>query len=256
MTFNQLLVRLFNLVSLAILAAGVWLIVDYVERARTIRALFPDGSHHAPLELLGWGLGLLAWSFLGGIGMRFVLGRGGDLHGPYGRGEGRLIEAGDGARLWVEAHGDAHAPALILTHGWGLDSTVWREAKRELSRRYRVIVWDLPGLGRSRLAPDGKITLERLAENLGEVLKLADGPAVLVGHAMGGMIVQTFCRRHPQALGVQVAGVVLENTTATDPVRTTFLATLLGAIEGPVLRPLLRLEIAASPLMRLVNWQS
>ena len=248
MTFNQLIVRLFNLVSLVILAAGAWLVWRWLH--------LRDVQGYAPTELIAWGAGLLAASLLGGLAIRFLIGRPGDLHGDYERGEGRLIEAQDGARLWVETHGDEHAPALILTHGWGLDSTVWRDAKHELSKRFRVIVWDLPGLGKSKLAPDGKLEMTRLAQNLGEVMALANGPAVLVGHSIGGMIIQTWCRLHPESLGSKVAGVVLENTTHTDPIRTTLAGRVLRLIETPVIRPMLKLEILLSPIAWAMNWQS
>lgn len=248
MTFLQLLVRLFTLVSLAILAAGIWLVADYGVRAA--------GGGPAPAELLGWGLGLLAWSFLGGAVARFALGRPGDLHGAYEPGPGRLIEAPDGARLWVESHGDPHAPALILTHDRGLDSTVWREAKRELSRRHRVIVWDLPGCGRSAPAPDGAVSLERMAGELEAVLAMANGPALLVGHGLGAMVVQSFCRLRPEAMGTKVAGIVLENAAATAPAGASFLGGLLRALERPVLRPLLRLQIALAPLAALAGRQA
>src|SRR5437764_9262285 len=37
-------------------------------------------------------------------------------------------------------------PALVLTQGWGADAELWYYAKRDLSREFQVIKWDLPGV--------------------------------------------------------------------------------------------------------------
>ena len=55
----------------------------------------------------------------------------------------------DGSQLRVECYGREDAPPIILTHGWGANSTEWDYLKKELSDEFRLIVWDLPGLGRS-----------------------------------------------------------------------------------------------------------
>ena len=89
------------------------------------------------------------------------------------------------------------------------------------------------------------------------MLGLAGGrPAVLVGHSIGGMILLTFCKAFPEALGTRVAGLVLAHTSYTNPVRTTHMAALYSAIEKPVLIPLLYLTIALWPLAWLMNWMS
>jgi hypothetical protein len=42
------------------------------------------------------------------------------------------------------------APPIILTHGWSANSTEWDYLKKELADDFRLIVWDLPGLGLSK----------------------------------------------------------------------------------------------------------
>ena len=252
MTYLQLLLRLCAIVSTAALAGGGWLLGAWVVREQQLRALFPDGRyHHNPAALILGGL-LLAWALLGAVPARRLFGRS-RLEAPYAPGPGRHIEAEDGTRLWVESYGDEHAPALILTHAWGLDSSLWRDAKAQLSQRFRVIVWDLPGHGRSGMPGDGRLSLERMSDQLKTVLALANGPALLVGHSIGGMIVLTLCGRLPSLAAAKVAGIVLEHTTYTDPVRTTRHARLLRPLEAPVLRPLLWLDIVLAPLVRLMN---
>ena len=56
----------------------------------------------------------------------------------------------DGSELRVECYGPADAPPIVLTHGWGADSTEWYYQKKHLAERFRLIVWDEPGLGLSK----------------------------------------------------------------------------------------------------------
>src|SRR5580693_6363242 len=134
----------------------------------------------------------------------------------------------DGSQLRVECYGREDAPPIILTHGWGANSTEWDYLKEELSGEFRLIVWDLPG----------------------------DQPAILLGHSIGGMITLTFCRLFPKALGNRVRAIALVQTTYTNPVRTTNMAGLFTALERPVIIPLLHLTIWLSPLIWLSNLMS
>jgi pimeloyl-ACP methyl ester carboxylesterase len=163
----------------------------------------------------------------------------------------------DGSELQVECYGPEDAPPIILTHGWGTDRTEWDYLRPALAGRFRLIAWDLPGLGCSIRPASQDYRLENLAHDLEAVLGLAgDRPAVLLGHSIGGMIILTFCRLFPGALGTRVRGLALVQTTYTNPVRTTTLASLFTALERPVLVPLLRLTIFLSPLVWLTNWLS
>jgi pimeloyl-ACP methyl ester carboxylesterase len=122
----------------------------------------------------------------------------------------------------VEVSGPEGAPTLVLTHGWGNDRSEWDDLKRALGGRFRLIAWDLPGLGRSSQPANRDYGLEKLAGDLQAVLGLAgERPAVLLGHSIGGMITLTFCRLFPEALGSRVRGLALVQTTYTKPVRTT-----------------------------------
>ncbi len=172
-------------------------------------------------------------------------------------GEVHAIRRPDGSELRVECFGPQDAPPLVWTHGWGLNSTEWFYQKRHLAERFRLIVWDEPGLGLSKKPDNNDYRLENLAADLDAVLALAGGrPAVLVGHSIGGMIALTFCKQYPEALGTRVAGLVLAHTSYTNPVRTTKMAGLYTALEKPVLIPLLYLTIALWPLVWLMNWMS
>ena len=200
-------------------------------------------------------LGLLAWSFGGGRLVVLALMRGGGAP-PHARSTGRRISAPDGSQLHVETTGRPDGQTVILTHGWGLNSTAWGDAKAALGDCYKVVVWDLPGLGRSQPLRGGAYSLDRFADALGAVVQDAGpGPVLLVGHSIGGMTTQTFFRRAAPALAARVAGVVLVDTTHEDPTRTMWLSGLWRALKSPLIEPILHLSVWLSPLAWLSSWQ-
>lgn len=167
------------------------------------------------------------------------------------------IRRPDGTELRVETYGPDDAPPLVLTHGWGANSDEWYYQKRHLSDRFRLIIWDLAGLGGSTQPTNRDYSLEKMAADLQAVLSLAgDRPAVLVGHSIGGMILLTFCRLFGHDLGRRVAGLAIVHASYKDPIQTVEMAWLYRMLRVPVLIPLLRLTIALWPMVMLMNWLS
>jgi pimeloyl-ACP methyl ester carboxylesterase len=168
------------------------------------------------------------------------------------------LDRPDGSRLHIEVFGRANGPALLLTHGWSLDISAWDYIRAELAERYRVITWDLPGMGKSQGPTNGDYSLEKMARDLEAVLQAtsAKSPVLLVGHSIGGMIQQTFCRLFHDQLGGAVAAIALVHTTYTNPLRTNVASSLTTALETPVIIPLNYLTIALAPIAWLSNWQS
>jgi pimeloyl-ACP methyl ester carboxylesterase len=245
MPFGLLLLWLLGLLSLAMVGGGLYLLWAWY-----VGVVVGTGYLVASLVMLVLTL----------TGRWLVL-----LFHPAGRdeptaartGTAQRIERPDGAALQVEEYGLAAGPVLIFTHGNGTNSTAWYYAKRQLADRFRLILWDLPGLGKSEGPRDNDYHLERMARDLEAVLPSAgDHPVVLVGHSIGGMIVQTFCRLFPQHLGTRVAGLVLLDTTYTNPVKTTTGSGFFRAVQKPLLEPLLHLMIWLAPVVWLMNWLS
>jgi pimeloyl-ACP methyl ester carboxylesterase len=266
---------LLGLLSLAIVVAGPWLLYAWYDRAWVLErvrvedriverwAFDPQLGMNPPTAMLVAGVALIAWALLGGLIVRLFLaltskskggGESTDHPGPLPAPRTMRLRRPDGAELHVELYGPDEAPPLVLTHGWGVNADEWIDLKRRLAGRFRLIAWDLPGLGRSRRPDNKDFRLEAFAGHLDAVLALAgDRPAVLVGHSIGGMTSLTFCKLHPEALGTRVAGLVLAETTYTNPVRTAKNAEFYTALEKPVLVPLLHLTIWLWPFVWLMN---
>lgn len=163
----------------------------------------------------------------------------------------------DGSLLHGEIFGNDQKPTLLLTHGWSLDSSAWKYMLPGLVSQYRVVVWDLAGLGQSRGPKNNDFSLEKLAHDLNAVLERVapKGPVVLVGHSIGGMTQQTFCRLYHEKLGKSVKGIVMLQTTYTNPLETNLLTAVVKPLE-PVVAFMNFVMIPLSPLIWLSNWQS
>ncbi|MGQ0549030.1 MAG: alpha/beta fold hydrolase [Armatimonadota bacterium] len=89
-------------------------------------------------------------------------------------------------------------PAVVFLHGIGGGAASWRYQIEEFARAYRVLAWDMPGYGGSQ--PAAQYSFPRYAQWLGEFLvECAIERPILVGHSIGGMIVQEYLAVHPEA---------------------------------------------------------
>jgi 3-oxoadipate enol-lactonase len=104
-------------------------------------------------------------------------------------------KTGDG-RFTLEAAGDAGKTPLVFLHGIGGAARGWRAQLDHFGDRYRTIAWDMPGYGGS--APLATVSITTLAEALQDFLgQIGATRPILVGHSIGGMIVQQWLVKHP-----------------------------------------------------------
>jgi pimeloyl-ACP methyl ester carboxylesterase len=127
----------------------------------------------------------------------------------------------DGTLLHVRAAGDPQKPAIVFGHGFSVDMTTWHYQWKELSRDYRCVLYDQRGHGRSGQAVGGDHSLQAMGRDLKAVLDAAvgEGPAVVVGHSMGGMAVLAMAEAFPEEFGARVAGAVFADTAAAEVLR-------------------------------------
>jgi pimeloyl-ACP methyl ester carboxylesterase len=164
----------------------------------------------------------------------------GELYGALAADRSYAVTSFDGSRLAVDEIGppDARTGAVFL-HGLGIDASVWHHQLAAVPPGMRGIFYDARGHGRSVPPGEGPAGLPALAGDLRAVLR-ASGleAAVLVGHSMGGMTVLQLCRDHPGELAPTgpVRGLVLANTTSTDPLESLFLRPLSPAARAGLRR--------------------
>jgi pimeloyl-ACP methyl ester carboxylesterase len=286
-----------GLLAVAVVALSVCLWREWYERSRvgweavrtadgrletkpTNRFEFRPGVNGPTAFLLG-AVGTSFWALGGGLLVtRFALGRrrkptgtdadagGRDERYTHarGRGEGRRVDVGSQSEIYVEVDplpgGGASAagrPTLIFSHGWGGNGAEWNVVRPQLRGAWKVVTWDMPGLGRSSRPLDKELSLARLAECLKRVVEGttgADERVVLVGHSIGAMASLELARRHPDVLRGKVAGIVLAHGTYTNPLRTMTGADAYLKIQKAVIEPLLYLTIPLSPVVWGVQWLS
>ena len=106
-------------------------------------------------------------------------------------------------RFSYEAAGDAALQPLVFLHGIGGAARAWRGQLAAFSDRYRTIAWDMPGYGGSALLPS--ISIAALADALQDFLRQVGATTpILVGHSIGGMIVQQLLAKSPHIAGAVV----------------------------------------------------
>ena len=109
-------------------------------------------------------------------------------------------------------------PTLVMIHGAGGRAQMWLNQLR-LSSRLNTLALDLPGHGHTP-AKHNTPHIEAYATWLTETLDaLFDCPVYLMGHSMGGAIVQKTACGHPH----QLAGIILVGTGPRLKVAPVFL---------------------------------
>ena len=99
-------------------------------------------------------------------------------------------------------------PAVIFENGMGEDLSTWGDVQPAVAKLTRTLSYDRAGLGKSEALPSTHARdAKELAVELRALLDAAQvpGPYVLVGHSLGGAIVQVFAQEYP----ADVAGLVL-----------------------------------------------
>jgi 3-oxoadipate enol-lactonase len=94
-------------------------------------------------------------------------------------------------------------PAIVLAHGYLATSSMWAGQVGPLSQRYRVLVYDARGHGKSSAPPveDRGYVMENLvADQKGLMDHLGIDKAIIGGLSMGGMIAMRFALQHPGAV--------------------------------------------------------
>lgn len=99
----------------------------------------------------------------------------------------------------------AGAPPLVFVHGTRFARGQWSAQVAALAPEFPVAAVDLPGHGRRARELWG---MDRAAEVVAEAVDgLGAGPAVVVGHCLGGYVALRFAARHPERLrGLVLAG--------------------------------------------------
>ena len=135
----------------------------------------------------------------------------------------------DGRPVNVQLHaveeGHPNRQVALLIHGWSSSWYAMSPLLGLLSQRFRAIAVDLPGYGASPPLPE-RVTIPAYADILADFIeKVSDGPVVLVGHSMGGMISLALALRHP---------VLVERMVLIGPTISGRLSQYINVVVSPI----------------------
>jgi len=137
----------------------------------------------------------------------------------------------DDGRFTLEAAGKPGLRPLVFLHGIGGAARAWRGQLEAFGESHRAMAWDMPGYGGS--APLARVSIASLAEALQDFLQqVAAFRPVLVGHSIGGMIVQQWLVNNPDG----ASAVVLAQTSpafgkANGDWQKSFIEARLGPLD-------------------------
>lgn len=132
---------------------------------------------------------------------------------------GRMVDIG-GRRLHLVCVGSAF-PTVIFESGSGEGWYSWALVQNEVGQHFRACSYDRSGIGFSDPDPRPR-SVRILINDLHELLRRSgeNGPYVLVGHSLGGLLV----RRYAMTYRSEVAGLVFVDSAHEDAARGVPLA--------------------------------
>lgn len=105
------------------------------------------------------------------------------------------------AGLYYELHGPEDGEPLLLSSGLGGSASYWQPNLEAFATRFRVIVYDHRGTGRSDPALPETLSVDDMAQ---DVIALLDALEIdrahVVGHALGGLIGMTLALAAPKRI--------------------------------------------------------
>jgi len=128
----------------------------------------------------------------------------------------------DGIRVHWYEYGDVHAHdssvTVVFVHGFTLAAESFYLQVNHLRERWpsaRLLLLDVRGHGQTGKVDPALCTVEGAADDTLAVMEArgVDGPIILVGHSLGGLVALNLVRRCPPVLRGNIAGIVLVDTS-------------------------------------------
>ena len=157
----------------------------------------------------------------------------------------------DGVRLRYLTGGEG--PPLVLVHGLAGSASNWVELAPLLAPRFRLLLPELAGHGRSLPVPSAQ-TLDCFAGHIASLMELEEMPvAAVVGHSLGGTVALRLATLRPDAVSALVLAAPAGITSSTS--RSAHVISLMISIRpGRLVSPFRRMIAAHAPLRYPAFW--
>lgn len=103
--------------------------------------------------------------------------------------------ADDGEKIHFQMSGEGST--ILMLHGWTASHQEWFPFIEQLTGRHRVIRWDARGHGGHRLTRAAQPTVQRMAQDLRNLIDHFDlHEVVVVGHSMGALTLWQYIQEY------------------------------------------------------------
>jgi pimeloyl-ACP methyl ester carboxylesterase len=107
--------------------------------------------------------------------------------------------------LSYDDNGKSGSPAFVFVHGWTCDRSFFAPQYDHFGRTSRAIAVDLRSHGKTPTVDDGDYAIASYAGDVAAVIESLDvGPAVVVGHSLGGVVACALAAARPELVAAVV----------------------------------------------------
>jgi pimeloyl-ACP methyl ester carboxylesterase len=245
--FSIFLNAIANLVAIGLIGLNYYLIDRWCQTDCTIGSLSSNVTAISIFSIL-----LTLLNFTGWIFAPFILSK---VTGKNITKE-RLRRESDQVELFVEKYPATGCDTtLIFTHGWSTTAQIWYYFRKALGGKYNLIFWDEPGLGKSKQPTNDDYSLTKYATDLKNIVATvpANQKIILVGHSIGGMIIQQLFKDYPGFAKDKIKGIALFNTTYINPIKTALFGDFFIKLQNILIKPALYIQAYTWPIWQLNN---
>ena len=105
----------------------------------------------------------------------------------------------NGIKLCYKEYGNKDSYPIIGIHGFGSKKETWIAQVGELSKNYRVIIYDQRGAGKSDRPDKPPYTMDMFVDDIKGLMDYLNiEKSHILGRSMGGMIAQNFVLKYPE----------------------------------------------------------
>lgn len=171
----------------------------------------------------------------------------------------KLRQDSDSQELFVEKYPFPGSNiTLIFTHGWSTTAQIWYYFGKAFGSKYNLVFWDEPGLGKSNQPQNDDYSLTKYATDLKNIISTVpkDQKIILVGHSIGGMIIQQLYKEYPSFSKENIHGIALFNTTYINPIKTALFGDFFIKLQDILIKPAFAIQALTWPIWQLNNFFS
>ncbi len=109
----------------------------------------------------------------------------------------KMLEGNHSLSYFITGNGTR---SIILIHGFGEDSRIWKQQIDFLENDFRIYIPDLPGTGQSDIGAN-ELSVESMAEVIKQMMDAEKiDQCIMLGHSMGGYVTLAFAELYPEHL--------------------------------------------------------